>query len=70
MELGNIQLSDEETNLVLETKNSLYRKELKNLSRDNILLGVEDFLKELNQNLKEIIQSSSKEEEIRGKLLE
>ena len=49
MELGNIQLSDEETNLILETKNSLYRKELKNLSRDNILLGVEDFLQELNQ---------------------
>ena len=47
MELGNIQLSDEETNLVLETKNSLYRKELKNLSRDNILLGVEDFLKRI-----------------------
>ncbi|MEC8273330.1 MAG: beta-phosphoglucomutase [Bacteroidota bacterium] len=61
MELGNIQLSDEETNLVLETKNSLYRKELKNLSRDNILLGVEDFLQELNQkNFKLAIGSSSK----------
>ena len=61
MELGNIQLSDEETNLVLETKNSLYRKELKNLSRDNILLGVEDFLKELNQkDFKLAIGSSSK----------
>ena len=61
MELGNIQLSDEETNLVLETKNSLYRKELKNLSRDNILLGVEDFLQELNQkDFKLAIGSSSK----------
>ena len=49
MERGNIQLSDEETNLVLETKNNLYRKELKNLSRDNILLGAENFLQELNQ---------------------
>ena len=61
MELGNIQLSDEETNLILETKNSLYRKELKNLSRDNILLGVEDFLQELNQkDFKLAIGSSSK----------
>ena len=61
MEIGNIQLSDEETNIVLETKNNLYRKELKNLSRDNILLGVEDFLKELNhKEFKLAIGSSSK----------
>ena len=61
MERGNIQLSDEETNLVLETKNNLYRKELKNLSRDNILLGAEIFLQELNQkDFKLAIGSSSK----------
>ena len=61
MEIGNIQLSDEETNIVLETKNNLYRKKLKNLSRDNILLGVENFLQELNhRKFKLAIGSSSK----------
>ena len=61
MEIGNIQLSDEETNIVLETKNNLYRKKLKNLSRENILLGVENFLQELNHiKFKLAIGSSSK----------
>ena len=61
MEIGNIQLSDEETNIVLETKNNLYRKKLKNLSRENILLGVENFLQELNHSkFKLAIGSSSK----------
>ena len=47
--------------LILEAKNSLYREELKNLSRDNILLGVEDFLQLLNQkDFKLAIGSSSK----------
>ncbi len=61
MEIGNIELSDEETNIVLETKNNLYRKKLKNLSRDNLLLGVENFLQELNhKEFKLAIGSSSK----------
>lgn len=61
MEIGNIQLSDEETNLVLETKNNLYRKKLKNLTHDNLLLGVENFLQGLNhKEFKLAIGSSSK----------
>ena len=61
MEVGNIQLSNEEINVVLETKNSLYRKELKNLNQNNILLGVEDFLQELKEkDYKLAIGSSSK----------
>ena len=61
MEVGNIQMSNEEVNVVLETKNSLYRKELKNLNDNNILLGVKDFLQELKQkDYKLAIGSSSK----------
>ena len=57
----NEKKSNEEINVVLETKNSLYRKELKNLNQNNILLGVEDFLQELKEkHYKLAIGSSSK----------
>ena len=61
MKTNNLHMKEKEIEQVLETKNNLYRKQLKNLNSNNILPGVKEVLHELRkQDYKLAIGSSSK----------